>query len=541
MILETEDFESKQRTALIRHSLPYFSRTHIQIETKTPGEVLFLDLNRPQLYLHHQAEKMLREVGFVRIIVVKGRQEGISTYIEIRFFHKALFMPHTKVCVISHEKDSTKALLDKVKFAHDHLQPELRIKLIDDSSTSFSLANNSEYLILTAGSKEAGRSRTAHLQHQSERAFFENPDAIDAGAGEIVADRPGTEIFIESTGNGINHFYTETMDAEKGTGLFRVVFLPWYWLPEYRTKPAIDFKPEGDEFQLMLPVGQGGYGLDEWQLQWRRDKIVKLKSIKKFKQEYPNTLQEAFQASTDSFYDMDFVNKAVQTNLEPDDYEPTIMMVDPAYKGPGADRTVITIRKGHKVLPYIRDEQVFTDNDTMESAGLVAKLIDRYNADKCFIDFGGTGYGIVDRLHERHYRMVEGFSNSDGSSDPRYLNKRAETAHLFKEWLEESGPVDLPNDTEMLADIATLPPPKTNSNGRLKFPSKTEIKDLFKRSPDFLDSLMGTFAYPVRSRKSQQKTIESINITHTERQSNIAALNHFNLGSRRANIPRGYF
>src|SRR6185369_4156850 len=105
-----------------------------------------------------------------------------------------------------------------------------------------------------------------------------------------------------------------------------------------------------------------------------------------------------------------------------------------------------------------------------------------------------------------------------------YLNKRAEMYHLFDEWLKD-GPVELPNDDDMKADIAAIPTPIETSNGKLKFAPKEEIRKNFGRSTDIHDSLVLMFAYPVRSRDVQQTIDERQRKQMKDQQSEISTLN----------------
>lgn len=498
------------KVALLRDNLRYFTKHNIKIEGKNPGEVIGydqrkdgchsceliqaacgnhgLEFNDAQLWLDYAANKMLEECGYVRIIVVKGRQQGISTYIEIRLFHKALFQPNTKICIISHEAKSTTALFKKVAFAQDNLPPYYKSKTKIANREERTLENDSSYVVLTAGSKESGRSQTAHHQHQSERAFFLEAEKIDKGAGQIVATAPGTEVYKESTGNGMNFFYHEVLEALAGKGKFRVVFIPWYWQREYREKVAPGFI-RSDEEERLVAI----YKLDDQQLQWRRDKIVELKGLRSFKQEYPNNLVEAFQASGNSFFDSDSVQAARNSSIKAE-AGPLIISCDPGRDG---DRTVIVVRRGRQVLEIRKYDHMKSTRLT----GILKPMIDELKPDKVFIDWG-MGHGTIDQLHEANYDMVEGVNFGGEAEDNQYLNKRAEMAFRLKDWLENSGEVNLPDDDDMAADIASMPDWEANSNGRKKFPPKEEIKKDFGRSPDILDALMLSFAYLVRSADS---------------------------------------
>lgn len=468
----------------------FFCRTCIKIEGAEPGSVYPFVLNRAQRYLLAMMVRMLIEVGFVDITIVKGRQQGISTLIEIFLFWLAIFIPNTKICIISHEADSASALFQKVEFAHENLPDQIRPgKVASTRGKELILANKSRYIVLTAGTKESGRSQTAHHMHESERAFFPNPDAIDAGAGQIIRQARGSYKFRESTANGFGqYFHDECLDAMAGKGTSRFCFIPWHWEESYRRQPRPDFE-RSDEEQDLVDI----YQIDDWQLQWRRDKIVQLKSLRKFRQEYPFTPEEAFQASGEAFFDPDLVARAMRSNLV-SDYGALIISCDVAGSSDGSDRTYIVIRRGRQVLKGIG----YPHMKAMHLAGILGSLIDEYKADACFVD-AAMGAAVVDRLHELSYRKVTAVNFGERASDEKlYANKRAEMGFLFQEWLCD-GEVNLPDDKEMAADIASMPPSLLTSNGRHIFAKKEDIKKTYKRSPDILDALFLSFAYPVRA------------------------------------------
>ena len=119
-----------------------------------------------------------------------------------------------------------------------------------------------------------------------------------AGIGNIVADQDGTEIVIESTGNGIgNPFHSMWQDAVAGKGEFIAVFIPWFWQDEYRTEPRADFAESMSKGDLEY---QEAHGLDLAQMQWRHNKVVSYGAGFEwlFDQEYPAVPELAFQSPT---------------------------------------------------------------------------------------------------------------------------------------------------------------------------------------------------------------------------------------------------
>ena len=468
----------------------YFAAKCQKIIGKGGGAVISFIFNSAQLHLYKEILAMWQEVGYVRIIVVKGRQQGISTII-IGFFHwLALFIPNFTICIISHEAKSTRVLYEKLVTFHENLPQQIKLEVTASHINEYMhFANGSKIIVFTAGEEETGRSQTAQAQHQSERAFFSNPEKIDAGIGQIVAKMKNTFLFKESTGNGMNGFYKEVLDAVAKKGVYRVVFIPWFWQPEYKAKVPPNF--ERTEYEQQIA---DLYGITDEQLQWRREIIAdELKTEKRFKQEYPNTLMEAFQASGSTFYDPDLIARARASTIRGESFSPLILGVDPGREG---DRTVLALRKGREVIEIIKYDTM----EQMQLAGIIADLVTRRSIDRVFIDYG-MGHGTVDRLRERGFgALVEGVYFGEAPTDSQYMNKRAEMAFAFDDWLKD-GEVSLPDDDDMAADIASMPDVVLTSNSRKKFPSKDEIKKNYGRSPDILDAIMLTFAYPVASKE----------------------------------------
>src|SRR5712671_88757 len=93
--------------------LPAFARECLQIKTKA-SKILPLELNKVQLECHRLLEKQLDEKGFVRAMVLKGRQPGISTYIGARFYRKTSLFKGVNTFILSHEQGSSDKLFEMV-------------------------------------------------------------------------------------------------------------------------------------------------------------------------------------------------------------------------------------------------------------------------------------------------------------------------------------------------------------------------------------------------------------------------------------------
>lgn len=211
--------------------------------------------------------------------------------------------------------------------------------------------------------------------------------------------------------------------------------------------------------------------------------------------------------SARQFYSEETVDAAFGRALRKEQYNfaPKIISVDPAWEGD--DDFIIGIRQG---LAFdILHQQGKNDND-IEMAGLIARLEDKHEADAVFID-GGYGTGIVSagRTMGRNWQLVW-FGGKSGRPD--CFNKRAEMYVNVLELFQEG--MAIPKDQELydeLISLETIPV----LDGKFKMPDKKEIKELIGRSPNKMDCLAISTAYPVvkkqptgihsNSRKQTQK------------------------------------
>lgn len=326
--------------------------------------------------------------------------------------------------------------------------------------------------------------------HNSEAAFWPNAETHAAGVLQAVPDMAGTEVILESTANGVgNFFHQRWRDAEQLGSDFIAIFVPWFWQEEYRKEV-----PEG--FLDTLTDDEIDYGnaydLDPEQLAWRRAKIAELRDPILFKQEYPATAAEAFQMSGhDSYIKPELVVKARKETHE--GYGPLVVGFDPAWTG--ADRSAMAWRRGRQLIKVEAQQGL----DTMQSAGWCKQVIDRDNPARLFIDVGGVGAGVYDRLCEMGYRRKVVPVNFGGSPlEPSVdgggpLNRRAEIWMRSKEWLEDPAGVDIPDSDELQAD-AVGPSFKYDSMTRLLIEKKEDMRKRGVKSPDLWDAVALTFS-----------------------------------------------
>lgn len=496
----------------LKEDFPFYAANCMLIRSKG-GAIQALRLNRAQQYIHERLEEQRAETGRVRALILKGRQQGCSTYVAARYYHQTTWNRGIRTFILTHEDKATQNLFEMVNRYHENCPPFVKPSTGAANAKELVFDKiDSGYRVGTAGNKGVGRSMTAQRFHGSEVAFWPNAEAHAAGVLQAVPDEPGTEVILESTANGVGNYYHQSwQEAEKGISGFIAIFVPWYWQDEYRKAIPTDFVPTEEE-----QAYANAYSLDWEQIYWRRLKIVQLKDANLFKQEYPATAAEAFQMSGhDSYIKPERVVSARKCERDP--LGPLVIGLDPARFG--NDSSAMVGRRGPKAWLMGRKAKW----DTMQVAGWAKNVIEQEKPARMFIDVGGLGAGVYDRLVEMGYGpaprgngIVVAVNFGSAATQPaRYdasgneigggpSNRRSEMWMLSSDWLDSPAGVDIPDDDMWQAD-ACGPGYRYDSDGRVVLESKEQMRARGVSSPDVWDGLALTFAEPVAPKAAPVK------------------------------------
>jgi hypothetical protein len=182
-------------------------------------------------------EQLLSELWTLNIIL-KARQMGFTTLIQLVMLDACLFNSNTSAGIVAHNREDAEAFFDdKIKFAYDHLDPEIQkaVPATQDSAKSLTFANGSRIRVGTSL-----RSGTFQYLHVSE--FGKTCAQFPAKAKEIVtgafnAVEAGQFIAVESTAEGQEGtFYDMVMEAKRNAELqrqltpldFKLHFFAWW-------------------------------------------------------------------------------------------------------------------------------------------------------------------------------------------------------------------------------------------------------------------------------------------------------------------------
>ena len=157
----------------------------------------------------------------------------------------------------------------------------------------------------------------------------------------------------------------------------------------------------------------------------------------------------------------------------------------------GDDQTVFLLRQGAAIKRIER----YRGLDTMQVAGRAAETIEKWHPAAVFIDGAGVGGGVVDRLKQLGFRVIDVNGGSRATDDRRYANRRAEMWGRVRDWLQAGG--CLPPEDYALAQDLCGPEYGFDATNRIALEKKDDMKKRGIASPDAGDALALTFADPV--------------------------------------------
>ncbi len=281
--------------------------------------------NTAQRLVYERAEAQLKAKGRVRMLILKARQEGISTWVASRIFRGCTLWGHKRGLVLADKVERAQEIFGIYERYWDNLpaplKPPTRGK---QRGRHMNFLSDSKISVETAGDPDAGRGYTVQYLHASELAMWAHADETWTALMQALG-QDGSEVYIESTARGVgNLFHRLWVGAVAGENDWDAVFLPWWIHNTYRNriddKERQEIEDTNDDWErIALDTGiewEGSYHkLTPEQLSWRRWKIRNdlgggAEAERAFRQEFPSTADEAFLVSGQAFFDDDALLEA---------------------------------------------------------------------------------------------------------------------------------------------------------------------------------------------------------------------------------------
>jgi hypothetical protein len=163
-------------------------------------------------------------------IVCKSRQVGSSTLCLAYVCLKLISNKNYKVAVVAHKSKIAKQLTRDLK----RLVLQTGMEVVRDASDFLQIENGSQVDVLTAGAKDAGRSRTYHLILCSEAAYYEESEEM---MSSLLKARflGNSQVILESTAQAKPTHYRQMWESDS----FEHFFSPFESHVGYRADPDL--------------------------------------------------------------------------------------------------------------------------------------------------------------------------------------------------------------------------------------------------------------------------------------------------------------
>lgn len=260
----------------IKHDFPFWCVLYIYVLSKNPGEgEIHFRLNRAQRKLVEKLESMRAKNKPIRLVLLKTRQWGGSTCIQLYMaWLQLVHRSGLNSIIVSQRKKTSFA----IKAMYDRALDKYPVEMLHELGEAYSINEKKmENVGLTGDYKripqrdctitiasyeapDAIRGDAYALAHLSEVGLWEatekkTPEKIVRSTVQGISYKPYTMIAYESTANGTgNFFHREYVDAKKGVSQFEPLFVSWIEV-DWDTLP-FDSEEQKKEFAERLYTGR---------------------------------------------------------------------------------------------------------------------------------------------------------------------------------------------------------------------------------------------------------------------------------------------
>ena len=281
---------------------PFWRLNNLYKIKNKKGKVVTLKLNWAQLELYHNMHYLN--------CILKARQLGMTTLIQIFMLDRCLFNDNQNAGVVAHNKEDAEAFFaDKIKFAYDNLPEDLRRLRHADTNTTRALKFSNGSMIRVGTSMRSGTYQYIHISEFGKMCAKYPDKAQEVITGTLNTVAPGQMVFIESTAEGpFGEFYDMCREAQDLTQAvkngqtrfsmmdYKFFFLDWWRHPDYVLHEEVEIP---DKLAVYFQELRTEHGIDlrPEQKAWYVKK--KAEQGDKMKQEFPSVWTEAFERSSE--------------------------------------------------------------------------------------------------------------------------------------------------------------------------------------------------------------------------------------------------
>lgn len=280
------------------------------VKNKEGRSVRFIP-NKAQVLVLNRIKKAWQSGKKVVLIIIKGRQQGMSTLIQILQLALCITTKGWQAYTMTHRLDLAKDIFEqKIKYAYDYLPESFKVLLGANKNNVRQLmfANIDKSTISVGTSGRGGTYQSIHISEGGKMSESQETwsEMIN---GTLEAGGNADLIIHESTADGGLGLFYEFVQSN----LKDALFLSWTLQDEYQLLPPISDDTWLDEYRQLAinyklcidPIQT--YNLTEPQLYWYYNKAKQLKS--EIKVQYPLSLEEAFVSSSECYFNIELLEE----------------------------------------------------------------------------------------------------------------------------------------------------------------------------------------------------------------------------------------
>lgn len=318
------------REARIKYDFEYWCVECVKIRDKVTGREVPFVLNRPQRRVLALFEGQRLSGMPVRVIMLKARQWGGSTLVQMYMaWIQIVLHKNWNSLICGHLRDTASAIKGiysrlLANYPVD-LLPEgkqMKFKTFEGSKNAGEISGRGCVVMMgSAQSQESVRGYDISMAHLTEVAFWPDsdrhcPDDVVRSVSGTVEMKEDSVVVLESTANGMgSYFHTEWLRAKAGQSDKTAVFVPWHEIELYR-RPVADAEAlwnSLDDYERHL--WQSGCTLE--MINWYHHKRREYSSQSLMMAEFPSNDIEAFTHTGKNVFDMTCLEELRRDCREP--------------------------------------------------------------------------------------------------------------------------------------------------------------------------------------------------------------------------------
>lgn len=309
----------------------YWSAVCAKIKPKKGGDFIPFYLNYPQRLLFKELDEMMSNLLPIFFILLKSRQFGGSTLIDIlASYIQIRLRVNWNSLIVAHINQAATNIRSMTNNLFKYYPPDIDTLSLKPFEGTHNIKiipeRNNKITIGSMETPDSVRSDDIKICHASEVGLMKKTkgkspeDLIQSILGSIPMDEAYTMFGIESTAKGVgNYFHRTWQQAVKGENGMKPIFIPWL----HDGKNRIAFRPEEDKQAFFESLNN--YEIFLWNkgatlegIKFYRKQLAMFNNDKwRMASEFPTTPDEAFQSTGNRFIPPEYVLAMRKDNKEP--------------------------------------------------------------------------------------------------------------------------------------------------------------------------------------------------------------------------------